>query len=117
MDALQSDALVPNWEIQDLQGQIQHLWDHRQKHHVALVYAPQELHKWVAQWKENVEKQNERCRWLNVHFVFSHQVSPTIEPGVYIVDRYGHFLNRLDLQAGSVDQVEQELVYYEACHC
>ena len=108
---------VPNWPLKDTEGQTHDLWDFQQKSHVLLLYEPEAPAATVRRWQAAIQADKKQWDWLNARIIVVKQAPEEVVPGAYVVDCYGMFWNYFSPGHWSFDDLERELVYYEAHHC
>jgi hypothetical protein len=109
--------LVPDAEVMDLKGGIHHLWDYRQKSHVALLYNPSSREEKFEACRKAVQINESHWDWMNVSFLMLTRLNDHFENGMYIIDRYGRLIKFHPGSEWTLEDVEKELTYYEARHC
>jgi hypothetical protein len=116
-ETLQPGKQFPNWSIKDHSGASHTIWDYRQKSHVVLIYEPEQLAERKAQWLSAIQADRRQWDWLNVTFILVKEGPKDINPGVYVIDRYGIFVNSFASNRWNFNDLEREFIYYEARHC
>jgi hypothetical protein len=114
---LQRGKRIPEWEIQDSEGQKHTLSDYRQKSHLILLHDPDANAERIRQWKAAIEADRKQWDWLNVKILIIQKAPQGMEPGAYTIDRYGIFLNAYPVSSWNFSDLEREFLYYEAYHC
>jgi hypothetical protein len=114
---LDKGKLVPNWKMVDHEGHAAALWDFRQKSHLVLIYDPEAKKERQKQWLAAVHLDHKQWEWLQAKILILREAPADVSPGIYLIDRYGLFLNYFPLDHWNFDDLEREFVYYEARHC
>jgi hypothetical protein len=114
---LEKGKRVPNWEIKDVSGDAHSLWDYRQKSHVVLIYDPEATKATLEHWQKAIQIDRSQWDWLNAKVLVVKKAPAEMSPGAYVVDRYGMFWNYFSPGHWTFDDLEKDLVYYEARHC
>ena len=114
---LEKGKRVPNWSIKDHSGQSHDLWDYRQKSHILLLYEPEASKEIQAHWEKAIVADRKQWDWLNTKVIIVRQAPKEVSPGAYVVDRYGMFWNYFSPGHWTFDDLEKDLMYYEARHC
>jgi hypothetical protein len=65
----------------------------------------------------NVQADQKQWDWLNTKVLIIQKAPKDVVPGAYVVDRYGMFWNYFSPGHWTFDDLEKDLVYYEARHC
>ncbi len=100
-----------------MDGLTHDLWDYRQKSHVLLLYDPQASAETLSRWQAAVQADQKQWDWLNAKVLIISKAPKEVSPGAYVVDRYGMFWNYFSPDHWTFDDLERDLVYYEARHC
>jgi len=108
---------VPNWRVKDLEGTTHELSDYRQKSHLLLLYDPQAAFETVTRWQQAIQADKRQWDWLQTKIIIIDKAPEELAPGAYIIDRYGMFWNYFSPGHWTFDDLEKDLVYYEARHC
>ena len=108
---------APNWKLKDVEGQSHDLWEYRQKSHVLLLYEPEASAVTVHRWQAAIRADQKQWDWLNARVIIVKQAPKEVVPGAYVVDRYGTFWNYFSPAHWTFDDLERDLIYYEARHC
>src|SRR5688572_14975215 len=114
---LEKGKRIPNWHVKDMEGNDHDLWDYRQKSHVVVLYDPKAPKETIGHWQKAIVADRQQWDWLNAKVLIVKEVPTDVAPGVYVVDRYGMFWNYFSPDAWSFDDLERDLMYYEARHC
>jgi hypothetical protein len=114
---LEKGNRIPNWEIKEESGETHALWDYRQKSHLVLLFEPAATAETRQRWRAAVQADQKQWDWLNTKVFIVQQAPPEMAPGAYVIDRYGMFWNYFSPDHWSFDDLERDLVYYEARHC
>jgi len=114
---LEKGKRIPNWQIKDTEGNSHELWDYRQKTHLLLLYDPQASPETLDRWRLAVQADRKQWDWLNAKIIIVQDAPKEVEAGAYVVDRYGMFWNYFSPGRWTFDDLERDLVYYEARHC
>ena len=109
---LLKNALIPDIEIVDLAGQSVRLWEFRQKTHVLLLAGDG-----AAAAADALAKKKKLMDWLGLRVIACAVAPAGFETGAHAIDRYGRYISFFPMNENLSDQVEKELVYYEARHC
>jgi len=108
---------APNWLLKDSEGQTHVLSEFRQKSHVLIVYDPEVPAATIRHWQAAIQADQKQWEWLNTRVLIVRQAPKEVVPGVYIVDRFGLFWNYFSPGHWTFDDLERDLIYYEARHC
>ena len=108
---------IPNWTVKDLEGKSHKLWDYRQKSHLVLLYDPDASTETAKRWGAAIQADQKQWDWLNAKVMILKTTPAELVPGAYVVDRYGIFWNYFSPGHWTFDDLEKDLVYYEARHC
>jgi hypothetical protein len=114
---LEKGKRIPNWQVKDLEGNAHELWDYRQKAHLLLLYDPEAKPETRVRWQKAIVADRTQWDWLNTKVIVVDRAPQDMVPGVYVVDRYGIFWNYFSPGHWTFDDLEKDLVYYEARHC
>src|SRR6202158_2593985 len=114
---LEKGKRIPNWQGKDLEGTAHDLWDYRQKSHLLLLYDPEASPETRGRWQKAVEADRKQWDWLNAKVIIIDHAPKEGAPGGYVVDRFGMFWNYFSPGHWTFDDLERDLVYYEAQHC
>ncbi len=114
---LEKGKRIPNWQVKDLGGNSHDLWDYRQKSHLLLLYDPHASSETLQRWEKAVQADQKQWDWLNTKVLIIQKAPKDVVPGAYVVDRYGMFWNYFSPGHWTFDDLEKDLVYYEARHC
>jgi hypothetical protein len=113
--------LVPDINVEDMNGEQHRLWDYRQKSHVILFRGPMAKSGPLKIWKEEAAQRRERLEWLHVILLAAVEEKETTEATIDLIDRYGRLHKTLSVgsqtPAQAFDEIEKEYIYYEARHC
>jgi hypothetical protein len=108
---------APNWSLEDIGGQSHDLWDYRQKSHLLLLYEPEAPPAKVGRWQAAILADQKQWDWLEARVIIVKKAPKDVVPGVYVIDRYGMFWNYFSPGHWTFDDLERDLIYYEARHC
>jgi hypothetical protein len=108
---------APNWKFEDTEGQTHALWDYQQKSHVLVLYEPETPATTVSQWQAAIQADKKQWDWLNTRLIIAKSAPEDVVPGAYVIDRYGMFWNYFSPGHWTFDDLEKDLIYYEARHC
>jgi hypothetical protein len=114
---LEKGKRLPNWRVKDVDGNSHNLWDYRQKSHLLLLIDPAATEETRLRWQTAVQADQKQWDWLNAKVIIVEHPPKEVSPGAYVVDRYGVFLNYFSPGHWTFDDLERDLVYYEAQHC
>ena len=115
---LEKGKRIPNWTVKDARGESHALWDYRQKSHLVLLHDPEAPEKKRRlQWDAAVQADQKQWDWLNAKVIIVKTAPAELVPGAYVIDRYGIFWNYFSPGHWTFDDLEKDLVYYEARHC
>ena len=114
---LEKGKRIPNWSLKDVEGNSHNLWDYRQKSHLLLLYDPEASQDTLGRWQKAIQADQKQWDWLNTKVIIVDKAPKDVAPGVYVIDRYGMFSNYFSTGNWSFDDLERDLVYYEARHC
>jgi hypothetical protein len=114
---LEKGKRIPRWKFQDLEGKAHDLWEYRQKSHVLLLYDPHASAATLHHWTQAVQTDQKQWDWLNTKVIIVKKAPKEVAPGAYVVDRYGLFWNYFSPGHWTFDDLEKDLLYYEARHC
>ncbi len=114
---LEKGKRIPNWPLIDIEGTSFELWNFRQKNHVILLYDPKTAPETIAQWKQAILADQKQWDWLNAKVLVVKKAPQEMAPGAYVIDRYGMFWNYFSPGHWTFDDLEKDLMYYEARHC
>lgn len=114
---LEKGKRIPNWKVKDADGRSHDLWDYRQKAHVVLLHLPKATKEMTDHWKKAIQADQKQWDWLNAKVLIARHAPPEVAPGAYVIDRYGLFWNYFSPDQWSFEDIERDLVYYEARHC
>ena len=64
-----------------------------------------------------IRADQKQWEWLNTRVIIVKQAPKEVVPGAYVVDRYSMFWNYFSPGHWTFDDLEKDLVYYEARHC
>ncbi|MCG3204705.1 MAG: hypothetical protein KCHDKBKB_01420 [Elusimicrobia bacterium] len=109
--------LVPDIMLVDAQGAQLHLWDFRNRSHLAILVGQKGTHEELSQWMAGAAQHQKTWDWLGVKFFGVALSNQSVQPGVYAIDRFGIFLNQFDSGPNVWNELEKEFLYYEAKHC
>ena len=109
--------LVPDWTLEDFDGQKYKLWDFRQKSHLILVVDPISNAADRLRRQNELSKEKQKWDWLRAKVIFVKDPPGEMTAGVYFIDRWGIFFSKLPLENWSLNLLEREITYYEAKHC
>lgn len=108
---------IPDWQVQDNSGKTHDLSDFRQKSHILILFDPAASQETLACWQKAVQADQKQWDWLNTKVLIVTKAPKEMAPGAYIVDRYGIFWTYYSPGHWTFDELEKDLVYYEARHC
>ena len=108
---------VPNLSVETLNRGTVSLHAFRQHAHVALVVAPPGAETRLRDILDETAKQRKVWDWLGVEFLISAKAPSPLDAGVYLIDRYGIFIDRLDLGPDILAAIEKDVIAYESFHC
>jgi hypothetical protein len=114
---LEKGKRIPHWQVKDVAGIAHDLWDYRQKAHLLLLYDPEAEAETYGRWQKAIEADRKQWDWLNTKVIIIDRAPKEMAPGAYVVDRYGMFWNYFSPGHWTFDDLEKDLVYYEAQHC
>jgi hypothetical protein len=114
---LEKGKRVPDWKITDIDGNVHALWDYRQKSHLLLLFDPQASADTVLRWQKAIVADRQQWDWLQTKILIVAKAPEGMAPGAYVIDRYGMFWNYFSPGHWTFDDLEKDLVYYEARHC
>jgi hypothetical protein len=114
---LEKGKRIPNWNLKDVEGKSHDLWDYRQKAHLLLLYDPEASKDTIVRWQKAVQADQKQWDWLSAKVIIIHKAPKEVVPGAYVVDRYGMFWDYFSPGNWTFDDLERDLVYYEARHC
>ena len=101
----------------DAAGASLRLWDLRNKTHAAFFVFPAGK---AAELKEKFGQaagHQKTWDWLAVKFFGMDGADDGFDPGVYLIDRFGGFINYWPYSADMWEKIEKDYLYYEARHC
>lgn len=108
--ALASDLVYP------LDGAgVENLWSHRQRSHVLLVVQPDKARR--QELRQQFERDHAQWTWLHVAPRIAPYTDPPVSPGAYAFDRYGHCIHHWPGENWSLEEIQQEFLYFDARHC
>ena len=108
---------APNWQLKDIEGETHALWDFQQKSHVLVLYEPDAATPKLHHWKAAIQADQKQWDWLNTRIIIAKEAPQDVVPGAYVIDRYGMFWNYFSPGHWTFDDLERDLIYYEARHC
>jgi hypothetical protein len=114
---LEKGKRIPNWEIEDVAGKSLDLWSYRQKSHLLLLYEPEASRETVHHWEKAIQADQHQWNWLDAKVIIVKKAPKEMVAGAYVIDRYGMFWNYFSPGHWTFDDLEKDLVYYEARHC
>ena len=104
------DELLPNYKAFDLEGRPVSLWDFRQKSHLALIHEPA-----GSDWTAAVRKDPKKWEALVVQFLTASE--GTVAEGAHVIDRYGRLVRSYPPGQWTLEEIEKDIIYHEACNC
>jgi len=114
---LEKGKRIPNWTVNDDEGESHALWDYRQKAHLVLLHDPEASKETQLHWKAAIRADQKQWDWLNTKVIIVKAAPDELAAGAYVIDRYGIFWNYFSPNHWTFDDIEKDLVYYEARHC
>ncbi len=114
---LEKGKRIPNWHITDVDGNAHDVWDFRQKSHVILLYDPQADAVTVGHWQKAIKADRKQWDWLNAKILIVTDAPKEMASGAYVIDRYGMLWNYFAPDAWTFEDLDRDLMYYEARHC
>jgi hypothetical protein len=114
---LEKGKRIPNWHLKDAEGNSHDVWDYRQKKHLVLLYDPDASKETIDRWQKAIAADRAQWDWLDAVVLIVAKAPPEMGPGAYVIDRYGMFWNYFSVGHWTFDDLERDLVYYEARHC
>jgi len=114
---LEKGKRIPAWTVTDWHGEVYDLSAFRQKSHVVLLFEPAATNDTRKTWETAVRANQKQWDWLNAKVLILTEAPADLTPGAYVIDRYGMFWNQFSSGQWSFDDLEKDLVYYEARHC
>lgn len=106
-----------DFETTDLFGKPHRLHDFRRKVHVVLLCVPAAGPDHRARWKERRAAEAQRWTWLQAEALLPTAGLADIEPGIYLISRWGHVLAVHPPGDWDMDRIERDLLTFEAQDC
>lgn len=101
----------------DLFGKPHQLHSFRRKTHVVLLWDPKASPEERAQWKAKRSDEGQRWTWLQAEALVPVGALSTVEPGTYLISRWGHVIAVHPAGVWDMDRVEKDLLTFESQDC
>jgi hypothetical protein len=114
---LTAGARPLDYETTDLFGKPHRLHDFRRKAHVVLLCDPDASPERRARWTERRAAEGQRWTWLQAEALIPTGRPAEIEPGIYLISRWGHVIAVHPAGDWDMDRIERDLLTFESQDC
>ena len=114
---MQAGARPLDCETVDLFGKAHQLHAFRRKTHVVLLWDPQATAEERARWKAKRTEEGQRWTWLQAEALVPVVALKDIDPGTYLISRWGHVIAVHPPGVWDMDRVEKDLLTFESQDC
>ncbi|HEV3027948.1 MAG TPA: hypothetical protein VG457_10270 [Planctomycetota bacterium] len=104
-------------ETIDLFGKARRLHEFRRKSHVVLIWDPAATPAQKAAWSERRRVEGQRWTWLQAEALIPRDALDGIEPGTYLISRWGQVIAVHPPGLWDMDRVERDLLTFESQDC
>ncbi|HVR83685.1 MAG TPA: hypothetical protein VMU54_05190 [Planctomycetota bacterium] len=104
-------------ETTDLFGKSYRLHDFRRKSHVVLIWDPTATAEDKAAWSERRRLEGQRWTWLQAEALVPRGDLERVDPGTYLISRWGHVIAAHPPGLWDMDRVERDLLTFESQDC
>jgi len=104
-------------ETVDLFGKPHRLHSFRRKTHVVLLWDPTAGPEVRAQWKAKRGDEGQRWTWLQAEALVPVDALGSVEPGTYLISRWGHVIAVHPPGVWDMDRIEKDLLTFESQDC
>jgi hypothetical protein len=101
----------------DLFGKAHRLHDFRRKSHVVLIWDPGSPREAQAIWAERRRAEGQRWTWLQAEALVPVGGLGNVDPGTYLISRWGFVLAVHPPGLWDIDRVERDLLTFESQDC
>jgi hypothetical protein len=114
---LKKGARAGDIPVVDAAGVETSLAQFRRRGHVVLVHeAFGAADRWAI-LRKRVAQEGQRWTWLQATFVRPVHPPESLEPGAYLVSRWGDVIETYPPDGWSLDRLEKDILYFEAQDC
>ena len=106
-----------DYETADLFGKPHRLHEFRRKTHVVLICDPAATPEQRAQWSARRAAESQRWTWLQAEALVPEQPPKDVDPGIYLISRWGHVIAVHPPGAWDMDRIEKDLLTFESQDC
>jgi hypothetical protein len=114
---MQPGARPPDYETTDLFGTPRRLHSFRRKTHVVLLWNPDLRTEDLVRLKERRAAEAQRWTWLQAEALLPAAALQGVEPGIYLINRWGHVLAVHPPGDWDMDRIERDLLTFESQDC
>ena len=106
-----------DYETTDLFGAPRRLHSFRHKAHVVLIWNPELRADDLARLKERRRAEAQRWTWLQAEALVPSAALKGVEPGIYLISRWGHVHAVHPPGDWDMDRIERDLLTFESQDC
>ncbi len=111
---LKAGARPQDYPTADLSGKSQALHGYRRKAHVLLIVQPTATDADRASWREKRAAESQRWTWLQAEVLVSVAPLVDVDPGLYLISRWGYVLAVYPMGSWDMDRIEKDLLTFES---
>lgn len=110
-------ARPPDCAARDLFGNARRLHEFRRKAHVVLLWDPEATDAQREQWARKRAEEAQRWTWLQAEALVPAEPLRPVDPGIYLISRWGHVIAVHPAGAWDMDRIEEDLLTFESQDC
>src|SRR5689334_2195558 len=107
---MKAGARPLDYETVDLFGRPHQLHSFRRKSHVVLLWDPNASAEDLARWKAKRSEEGQRWTWLQAEALVPVALPSPVDPGTYLISRWGHVIAVHPPGVWDMDRVEKDLL-------
>jgi hypothetical protein len=111
---LQEGSRPLDLDVVDLQGNPRKLHSFRRRSHAVLLWDPSATEADRAAWRERRAAEGQRWTWLQAETVVPAVPPQDLNPGIYLISRWGRVIAVHPPGAWDMDRIERDLLTFEA---
>jgi len=110
-------ARPQDYPTTDLAGTPRGLHSFRRKTHVVLIVVPTATDAEKAAWRERRAAEAQRWTWLQAEALVPVGTPVDVDPGLYLISRWGQVIAVHPPGAWDMDRIERDLLTFESQDC
>ncbi|HLY08893.1 MAG TPA: hypothetical protein VKW04_06225 [Planctomycetota bacterium] len=110
-------ARPQDYETTDLFGNARRLHEFRRKAHVVLICDPAATPDERSRWTQRRAAEAQRWTWLQAEALVPATPLEGVDPGTYLISRWGYVIAIHPPGAWDMDRIERDLLTFESQDC